>query len=120
MIVKLNWFELQFKNHAQHYNHDKYWSWREKVIDPDCKLPALVKLWYLYWIKKCDACNNATMGTHIGYGADFLSPPNLPHGLYGIVVSHNASVGRNCTIFHQVTIGETRGAELLQRLAIMS
>lgn len=109
MIVKLNWFELQFKNHAQHYNHDKYWSWREKVIDPDCKLPALVKLWYLYWIKKCDACNNATMGTHIGYGADFLSPPNLPHGLYGIVVSHNASVGRNCTIFHQVTIGETRG-----------
>lgn len=79
------------------------------VIDPNCRLPIFIKYLYLYWIKKCDAFNNATMGTHIGYGAAFLTPPILPHGLYGIIVSHNASVGRNCTIFHQVTIGETRG-----------
>lgn len=30
----------------------------------------------------------------------------MPHGLYGIIVSHNAVIGSNCTIFHQVTIGE--------------
>ncbi|MBR2453279.1 MAG: hypothetical protein IKB32_04480 [Clostridia bacterium] len=32
--------------------------------------------------------------------------PKLPHGLYGIIISHNAVIGKNCTIFHQVTIGE--------------
>lgn len=60
----------------------------------------------LLYIKRCDAFNNATFGTHIGFGATFLEKPNLPHGLYRIVISHNAVIGRNATIFHQVTIGE--------------
>ena len=46
------------------------------------------------------------MGTHLGYGARFKDVPSFPHGLYGIIVSHNAVIGANCTIFHQVTIGE--------------
>lgn len=29
----------------------------------------------------------------------------LPHGLSGIFVSVGATIGKNCTIFHQVTIG---------------
>ncbi|MBQ2244967.1 MAG: hypothetical protein II320_03900 [Oscillospiraceae bacterium] len=49
------------------------------------------------------------MGTHRNFGARFASPPHLPHGLNGIIVSHNAVIGKNCTIFHQVTIGEGRG-----------
>ena len=56
-----------------------------------------------------DAFNNASLGTHLGYGAIFKGKPNFPHGLYGIIVSHNAIIGENCTIFHQVTIGEGRG-----------
>lgn len=31
---------------------------------------------------------------------------NLPHGIYGIVIIHNAVIGKNVTIYHQVTIGE--------------
>lgn len=49
------------------------------------------------------------MGTHFGYGAEFLGIPNLPHGLYGIIISHNAKIGKGCTIYHQVTIGEGKG-----------
>lgn len=45
------------------------------------------------------------MGTCLHEGAFFKTPPNLPHGLYGIIVSKNAIIGANCTIFHQVTIG---------------
>ncbi|MDQ0193692.1 serine O-acetyltransferase [Paenibacillus wynnii] len=30
---------------------------------------------------------------------------HLPHGLNGIIISHKAVIGRNATIFHQVTIG---------------
>lgn len=66
----------------------------------------LVKLFYLYRIKKMDAFNNASLGTHIGYGARFEGIPIFPHGIYGIIVSHNAIIGKNCTIMHQVTIGE--------------
>lgn len=36
----------------------------------------------------------------------FDSIPSLPHGLNGIIISHNARIGKNCTIYHQVTIGE--------------
>lgn len=28
-----------------------------------------------------------------------------PHGLFGIFISQNAVIGKNCCIFHQVTIG---------------
>ena len=28
----------------------------------------------------------------------------MPHGLNGIIVGHDAIIGRNCTIIHQVTI----------------
>ena len=60
----------------------------------------------LLYIKRCDAFNNATLGTHLGFGASFADIPHLPHGLYGIVVTHNAVIGKNVTIYHQVTIGQ--------------
>ena len=63
----------------------------------------------LLYIKRCDAFNGASLGTHLGFGASFESIPHLPHGLYGIIVSHNAKIGSNVTIFHRVTIGEGDG-----------
>lgn len=60
----------------------------------------------MYYIKRSDVFNGALIGTHIGYGADFKMSPNLPHGLNEIIVSHNARIGENYTIFHHVTIGE--------------
>ena len=60
----------------------------------------------LLYIKRCDAFNNATLGTHLGFGAAFLGIPNFPHGLYGLVITHNTVIGKNVTIYHQVTIGE--------------
>ena len=93
---------------VQHYNPKKYWKYRKRVVGKN-KIPKLLKLVYLYYIKRCDAFNNASLGTHIGYGATFDEPPNFPHGLYGVIVSHNAHIGKNATIFHQVTIGEGNG-----------
>lgn len=76
------------------------WGGRKELII--CKLMLL-------YIKRCDAFNNASLGTHLGFGAKFSGMPNFPHGLYGIIVSHNAVIGKNVTIFHQVTIGEGTG-----------
>lgn len=105
----MNKIEEYLRGYTQKYHHKKYWSWREKVIDKEWKCPILLKLFYLYKIKKSDAFNNSSMGTSLHEGAFFKTPPNLPHGLYGIIVSRNAIIGENCTIFHQVTIGEGRG-----------
>lgn len=97
-----------FRNVVQRYNHEKYWRYREIVVDPN-RGSRLGDLFRLYYIKRADAFNNASMGTHRNFGASFGSAPNLPHGLNGIAVSHNAVIGENATIFHQVTIGEGRG-----------
>lgn len=106
--VKLSPVERFFRSVVQRYNHEKYWRYRAIVVDPT-KGSKLGDLFRLYYIKRADAFNNASMGTHRNCGAQFASVPRLPHGLNGIIVSHNAVIGENCTIFHQVTIGEGRG-----------
>lgn len=44
-------------------------------------------------------------GTWISVDAHFESIPYFPHGVYGIFISGGASIGRNCVIFQQVTLG---------------
>ena len=106
-LPKIEWF---LRSKIQHYNSKKYWKYRSDVIS--CggdKLNTLICRVKLLYIKRCDAFNNATFGTHLGFGASFAGIPLLPHGLYGIVISHNAVIGENVTIYHQVTIGEGKG-----------
>ncbi len=106
--VKLTRTEERMRSLIQRYNHKKYWKYRAVVVDPQ-KGSRLGDLFRLFYIKRADAFNNASMGTHRSFGAAFAEPPHLPHGLNGIIVSHNAVIGRGCTIFHQVTIGEGNG-----------
>lgn len=49
-------------------------------------------------------------GGYIGRGASVASVPSLPHGLHGIYISRCASIGRNCRIYQNVTIGEVNGS----------
>ena len=103
--IELSPLECVARSVLQRYNHEKYWRYRAIVIDPKrgTKLGDMLRL---YYIKRADAFNNASMGTHRNLGARFAQPPQLPHGLNGIIVSHNAVVGKGCRIYHQVTIGE--------------
>lgn len=94
----------------QHYNPNKYWSRRSIVIDPCNRTPLLIKLYYLYYIKKCDAYHNCSFGTNLHAGSLFSSPPHLPHGLNGIIVGHDVHIGHNCTIYQQVTISHGGGS----------
>ncbi len=45
-------------------------------------------------------------GGYIGRGAVFQGEPILPHGLHGVYISRYASIGANCWIYQNVTIGE--------------
>ena len=95
-IIKL----IQYK--VQHYNPNKYWKYRNKFITTNSKM---LKIYYLYKIKKMDAFNNASMGTNFEKSATFVTPPIFPHGIGGIVISQHAKIGKECVIYHQVTIG---------------
>ena len=48
-------------------------------------------------------------GGYIGRGAQIAGIPSLPHGLHGIYISRYASIGANCRIYQNVTIGEVAG-----------
>jgi serine O-acetyltransferase len=69
----------------------------------------LKKILYLYKIKKSDAFNCCSFGSSIHGGAKFKTPPILPHGPKGIIVNEFSTIGENCKIFHQVTLGEKNG-----------
>ena len=105
--IQLSAVEKFFRSIVQKYNHERYWRFRSIVVDPN-RGSKIGDLCRLYYIKRADAFNNASMGTHRNFGASFAEPPQLPHGLNGIIVSHNAVIGKGCRIYHQVTIGEGR------------
>ena len=54
-------------------------------------------------------CSARRHGGYVGVGAQIASVPSLPHGLHGIYISRFASVGPNCRIYQNVTIGEVDG-----------
>lgn len=91
-------------NFIHGYNHKKYWKRRSIVVDPKNPKPLLLKLYYLFWIKRVDARHHCSFGTNLNNGAYFATPPFLPHGPNGIICGHDIKVGANCIIYHQVTI----------------
>lgn len=86
------------------YNHLKYWKRRSIVIDSANKTNILLKVYYLFWIKRVDARHHCSFGTRLNSGAQFITPPYLPHRPNGIIVGHDAIVGKEVIIYHQVTI----------------
>lgn len=94
---------------VQHYDEDKYWKRREIVINPKRYVPMALRLYFLFYIKRCDAFNHSSFGTDIGKGATFKTRPNLVHGLYNKIIHPAVIIGANCTIHQNVTIGVSRG-----------
>ena len=99
----MNSVEKMVNNYVTHYNHKKYWSWKEKLTNK--KIPKFLRYIYLFQMRKMEAYNGASLGNQVNGGSCFKSPPFLPHGIKGIFITDTASIGMNCTILHQVTIG---------------
>ena len=99
----MNKLEKIFNNVVSHYNHNKYWKMKFKLQNN--KVNKIFRYYYLFRIKKMDAFNSASLGHRINGGSYFQSIPNLPHGIKGIFVNDKSIIGKNVTIFQQVTIG---------------
>ena len=65
------------------------------------KLPYFLKFPFIVLYKTL----NIIYGSTIPLAAQFNGIPILPHGLHGVFISKGAVIGKNVTIFHQVTIG---------------
>ncbi|MEA4932325.1 MAG: DapH/DapD/GlmU-related protein [Lawsonibacter sp.] len=91
---------------------------RERIID-DSKGDNLCWFWTLFWRREqakskfikdilTFLCNRSAHkhGGYIGNGAIIAGPLSLPHGLHGVYISRYASIGTNCRIYQNVTIGE--------------
>ena len=99
----LPWITRRIMAFVQGYDHEKYWTRRAKVVDPSYK-NVLLKVYYLWYIKRVDNKHHCSFGTSYNWGAYFCTPPYLPHGPNGIIVGHDAKIGSECCIYHQVTI----------------
>lgn len=75
-----------------------FWKYRAKLVNANNKFLKSVMffVYYLYLEKKL---------SFIGINATFKSTPQFPHGIKCIMISNSAVIGKNCIIFHQVTIG---------------
>ena len=80
-------------------------SLRTIVLPLGGKISLVLKYIALLYVKRCDAKNNASLGTDLFHGATFGSIPIFPHGIYGIIISPDAIIGKRCQIYHHVTIG---------------
>jgi serine O-acetyltransferase len=75
-----------------------FWSVRNKAIKTKC---ILLKNIYRYKYYKY----MTKFGSYIPLSTYFQGCPILPHGVSEIFISKDAIIGKNCVIFHQVTIG---------------
>ena len=98
-------FSLWILSLLHGYNHEKYWRRWKKVVDNDSKTNFIFKLYYFLWLKRVDGKQHCSFGTNLNYGALFSTPPPLlPHGPSGIIIGHDAKIGKDAVIFQQVTI----------------
>jgi len=75
-----------------------FWRLRQKAI---AARSPLSKAWYRIRYYR----TTERRGASIPLSAEFDGMPVFPHGLNGILISTGAKIGKNCVIFHQVTIG---------------
>lgn len=100
----------RIKKHIYHYNYEKYWKMRDYVYNGMIQQNRMKAIYYHIQIRRMEAFNQASIGLYLqGGGTKFDSHPKLPHGLNGIVINDKSVIGKNCTIFHRVTIAESKG-----------
>ena len=91
---------------------------RERIIDFS-RGDDLRKFWHLFYLRKKARnkllkdmlgflCSRSAHrhGGYVGIDADIEGIPSLPHGLHGVFISRYSSIGADCRIYQNVTIGE--------------
>ncbi len=75
-----------------------FWGIRDRINKTNFRVKKQFLIWIytLYLQKKC---------CYIGHNTNIEGKITFPHGFYGVFISGDAIIGKNCVIFHNVTIG---------------
>lgn len=84
------------------YNHNSYWKMRFALYRTNLLKP--IRYLFLFRCKRMEAKNCAALGIRLNGGSFFADKPILPHGIKGIFIAPYAKIGKNVTIYHQVSI----------------
>lgn len=77
--------------------HGSIWEIKETIHrNKGFKRFALIEA-YRRWFQR--------YGSWISFNATFHGPPHFPHGPYGVFISGDAVIGKNCIMYPNVTIG---------------
>lgn len=79
-------------------HYGSWWKLRVAALSAKSKLTKRL-------LERCYRNFVDRFGAYIPLNASIDYPPCFPHELYGIFISNKAKIGRNVTIFQQVTIG---------------
>ncbi len=96
-------FSTFLQERLRHFRKEKYFKMFFYVTKPGGN--RFKKYLYFYKCKKMESHNLASLGINLSWGTKFGSVPHLPHGIQSIIINPYATIGKNCTIFHGVTIG---------------
>jgi len=72
------------------------WELKERCIKSNGVRAKVLRFLYHYY--------QFEHGSSIAFESSFVNPPTFPRGMKQIVISGEATIGKDCTIFHQVTI----------------
>lgn len=86
---------------ARDFDADKWWKLYMKAR----KKSGFFKKFYTLRYMRMASKN----GGYVGRETIFLGKPELPHGFHGVHISRRATIGQNCTILQNVTIGNVDG-----------
>ena len=85
------------------FKRKKFWDRYFYVKEHHNLLSFLYKRQLILKMKLCNSL--------ISFKSDIAGKISLPHGIFGIFISAGAKIGKNCTIFQQVTIGSNTLAD---------
>lgn len=77
---------------------EEFWKHRNKLLNSK---NGFIKRYHRLCCSRILYKNNASIEEYTQIDGKII----FPHGLNGILISAGATIGKNCTIFHQVTIG---------------
>lgn len=94
----LSYLKMILVNFVSGYDEQRFWRLKEKCAQ---SRNIVMKAYYLRRFNR----ESMKFGAYVGYNAKFAEIPTLPHGLFGVFISDRAAIGKDCIIFHHVTIG---------------
>lgn len=89
------------------FNYNRYFVYRHALFNP--KLNKIKRTYYNWYINHVNNKFGASITHTVSRPDNFKTPPILPHGILGVVMSSDAIIGKNCIISQQVTIGASEG-----------